>query len=228
MVDASGKLVFPGFIDAHTHFQMNAGQPNETADSFETGTRAAVVGGTTTILDFATQDRGDTLPHALEVWHSRADGHCACNYGFHMAITDWNPRTRADMKAMTEAGVTSYKVYLAYDALRLPDRDVYEILRAALEEGALVSAHCENGDLVNAGIAAQKSWGSCLRRSSPVPPRLRGGGGGGPLPHHGRVRRRAGLRGPPVHPTGAPDRPGRPGAGTGGLFGDLPSILVVE
>lgn len=167
VVDASGKLVFPGFIDAHTHFQMNAGQPNETADSFETGTRAAVVGGTTTILDFATQDRGDTLPHALEVWHSRADGHCACNYGFHMAITDWNPRTRADMKAMTEAGVTSYKVYLAYDALRLPDRDVYEILRAALEEGALVSAHCENGDLVNAGIAAQKELGQLSPAAHP-------------------------------------------------------------
>lgn len=159
-VDAAGKLVFPGFIDAHTHFQMNAGAPNETADSFATGTRAAVAGGTTTIVDFATQDRGASLARGLETWHSRADGNCACNYGFHMAITDWNDKVRRELAGMTAAGVTSYKVYLAYDNLRLSDAAVYEILAAAREEGAIVSAHCENGDLVNEGIAAQRRAGN--------------------------------------------------------------------
>ena len=158
-VDASGKLIFPGFIDVHTHFEMNAGLPNETADDFASGTRAAAAGGTTTIVDFSTQDRGDTLAHALETWHRRADGKCACNYGFHMAITDWNESVRREMADMTAAGVTSYKVYLAYEALRLSDAAVYEVLDEANRQGALVSAHCENGDLVNEGIAARKRAG---------------------------------------------------------------------
>ena len=120
VIDARGKLIFPGFIDAHTHFEMNAGLPNETADNFATGTRAALAGGTTVIVDFATQDRGDTLARALDTWHSRADGRCACHYAFHMAITEWNESVRREMADMTAAGVTSYTVYLAYDALCPP------------------------------------------------------------------------------------------------------------
>ena len=146
--DAAGCLVFPGFIDGHTHFEMPVAG-TVTADSFATGTLAALCGGTTTIVDFATQDRGDTLEKALEVWHGRADGHCSCNYGFHMALTDWNERTRAEMEHMPEEGVTSFKVYLAYDALRLPDGAVYEILETARDIGGIVGFHCENGDLVN-------------------------------------------------------------------------------
>ena len=168
VIDAAGKLIFPGFIDAHTHFEMNKGLPNETADDFVSGTRAAVSGGTTTILDFATQDRGDTLARALETWHSRADGRCACNYGFHMAITDWNDRTRREMADMTAAGVTSYKIYLAYDNLRVSDAAAFEILCAAGEQGALVSAHCENGDLVREGVARQKALGHLAPFAHPL------------------------------------------------------------
>ena len=168
VIDARGKLIFPGFIDAHTHFEMNAGLPNETADNFATGTRAALAGGTTVIVDFATQDRGDTLARALDTWHSRADGRCACHYAFHMAITEWNESVRREMADMTAAGVTSYKVYLAYDALRLGDRAVYEILEEAKAQGALVSAHCENGDLVSAGVARQKALGHLTPAAHPV------------------------------------------------------------
>ncbi|WP_314053689.1 amidohydrolase family protein, partial [Lancefieldella parvula] len=120
VINVTGKYVFPGFIDAHTHMQCWTGM-DWTADSFETGTRAAACGGTTTIVDYATQDKGMTLPEALDEWHKRADGTCTANYAFHMAIADWNEQTKVDMQAVRDAGVMSFKTYFAYDHLRLDD-----------------------------------------------------------------------------------------------------------
>lgn len=94
VLDAKGKLVFPGFIDTHTHFEMNKGKPNETADDWATGTLAALCGGTTTVLDFAEPKRGCSLRSALETWHSRAHGRASCHYGFHMTIKDWAPASK--------------------------------------------------------------------------------------------------------------------------------------
>lgn len=168
VVEAAGKLVFPGFIDTHTHFEMNKGLVNETADDWATGTLAALAGGTTTVLDFSEPQRGASLASALDTWHGRADGRASCNYGFHMTIKDWNPAIRAELPSMTKAGITSYKIYFAYDNLRLSDGDAFQVVQAVAEEGGIVGCHCENGDLVTAGIAAQKAAGRMGPEAHPL------------------------------------------------------------
>lgn len=166
-LDASGLLVFPGFIDAHVHFEMTNALAT-TADGFETGTLAALAGGTTTIVHFATQDRGGTLNDALELCLSQAEGKCSCDYAFHMSITDWNERTRGELDDMFARGVSSFKLYMAYNDLRVSDRDMLSILAALKERGGLVGVHCENGDLVNAGIAKQKFLGRLSPAAHPA------------------------------------------------------------
>jgi len=166
-IDVTGKLLFPGFIDAHTHMDMPV-SGTVTADSFPSGTAAAVAGGTTVILDFATQDRGHTLAEALDVWHTRADGRCACDYGFHMAVTDWNEATKREMRDMIDAGITSFKGYMAYDALRLNDDDMRAFLAAAGALGGVVGCHCELGDTVNANVAALLAAGKTEPKYHPV------------------------------------------------------------
>lgn len=158
VVDASGCLVFPGFIDAHTHLDMECAA-GTTADDFYTGTRAALAGGTTMVVDFATQDKGRTLAEGLRSWEDKAAGKACCDYGFHMAITDWTDDIPEQMAEMCRRGVTSFKVYLAYDNLRLTEEQVGKVLETAARLGAVVGAHCELGDAVNSGIARQKELG---------------------------------------------------------------------
>ena len=148
--DVSGCWVFPGFIDAHTHLQCWTGM-DWTADSFETGTRAAACGGTTCIVDYATADRGVTMDEALVEWHKRAEGGAGCvaNYGFHMAIAEWGEDSTNQMRRMREAGVSSFKTYLAYDHLRLSDAETLRCLEVVRDLGAVLCVHCENGDVVN-------------------------------------------------------------------------------
>lgn len=167
VIDVAGKLVFPGFIDTHTHFEMNKGLPTETADDWATGTLAALAGGTTTVLDFAEPERGASLGSALETWHRRADGRASCHYGFHMTIKDWNPQIRAELRDMTAAGVTSYKVYFAYDGLRVSDGTALAVVEAVGEQGGIVGCHCENGDLVTAGIQKQRREGNLSPAAHP-------------------------------------------------------------
>lgn len=153
VIDVSGKYIFPGFIDTHTHFDLDAGDFH-TADDFATGTKAALAGGTTAILDFTTQEKGETLKEALENWHRLAKGKACCDYGFHMSITDWNPAVKAEIKEMTRLGVTSYKLYMAYDNLMVNDREILEILEAVEAENGIVGVHCENQKIIQ-GVTAK-------------------------------------------------------------------------
>lgn len=145
--DAAGQLIFPGFIDTHTHLDMNTATTH-TADDFASGSAAAACGGTTTVLDFATQEHGETLTQALENWHKLAEGKSSCDYGFHMAITEWNTQVKAELAEMKKRGVTSYKLYMAYDNLRVTDDIILEVLEAVKAVEGIVGMHCENGDLV--------------------------------------------------------------------------------
>ena len=146
VVDASGCYIYPGFIDGHTHLDLEVAG-TVTADDFETGTRSAVAGGTTCVVDFATQYQGDTVMNALNTWKKKAEGKSHCNVAFHMAICDWNEKTKADLPALREAGVTSFKVYMAYDTA-LADAEILEVLEAVKPFGGIVGCHCENGSLV--------------------------------------------------------------------------------
>ena len=158
VVDVTGMLLFPGFIDAHTHFDLEVSN-TVTADDFESGTKAAVSGGTTLIIDFATQNRGETLQEALENWHQKADGRCSCDYGFHMAISDWNEEVSRELDLMMERGVTSFKLYMTYDAMVLNDKCIYQVLKRLKEIGGITGVHCENMGLIEALVEEKKAQG---------------------------------------------------------------------
>ena len=124
VIDVSGKLLFPGFIDGHTHFDLEVAG-TVTADDFETGTRAAIAGGTTLVIDYASQDKGGhTLKEGLEKWHKKADGKCSCDYSFHMSIVEWNEDTEKEIEDMIREGITSFKLYMTYPAMIVNDTDL--------------------------------------------------------------------------------------------------------
>ncbi len=167
IVDCTGLLIFPGAIDAHTHFDLDVANTT-TADDFRTGGRAALRGGTTAVVDFACPNKGESLQYGLELWHKKAEGRTACDYGFHMTIDDWNPSIRAELPAMIAQGVTSFKMYLTYPAMMIGDGPVYEALRALRELGAIAGVHCENAGVIDSLIAARKAAGELGPASHPL------------------------------------------------------------
>ncbi|WP_282203996.1 dihydropyrimidinase [Kitasatospora fiedleri] len=169
--DASGKYVVPGGVDAHTHMEMPFGG-TRASDTFETGTRAAAWGGTTTIVDFAVQTKGAPLRAGLDDWHAKADGRCAIDYAFHMIVSDVNAATLDEMPGLVGEGVTSFKLFMAYPGVFYSDDG--QILRAmqrAADTGALTMLHAENGPAIDVLVEQALARGETDPR------------------HHGEVRR---------------------------------------
>jgi dihydropyrimidinase len=158
VIDAAGKYVLPGGIDGHTHMEMPFGG-TFSVDTFETGSRAAAWGGTTTIVDFAVQPKGTSLLAALDKWHEKADGNCAIDYGFHMIVSDVNDTTLKEMATCVDGGVTSFKMFMAYPGVfYATDGEILLAMQQAERIGALTMMHAENGiaidELVAQAIAA--------------------------------------------------------------------------
>ena len=158
VVDVSGMLLFPGFIDAHTHFDLDVCNTT-TADDFASGSRAALRGGTTTIIDFACPNKGETLHDGLRLLHEKADGRCACDYGFHMTIDDWNDTIESEIDDMYAEGISSFKMYMTYPAMMIGDEAMYKALKKLKEKGGICGVHCENAGVIDALIAEKKARG---------------------------------------------------------------------
>jgi dihydropyrimidinase len=149
IIDATGKLVLPGGIDVHTHLDMPFGG-TKSADDFESGTIAAAFGGTTTIVDFAIQYKGQTLHGAWETWMKKAEGKAAIDYGFHMIITELNDQVEEEMDALVRQGVTSFKLFMAYPGVfMLDDASIFKALLRTGKNGGTICMHAENGGVID-------------------------------------------------------------------------------
>ena len=165
-IDVTGKLLMPGFIDAHTHFDLDVCNTT-TADDFDSGTKSAIRGGTTTIVDFACPNKGESLHHGLDLWHRKADGKCWCDYGFHMTIDDWNAEIEKEIDDMYAAGISSFKMYMTYPAMMIGDEAMYKALKKLKEKGGICGVHCENSGVINALIEEKKAAGEMGVSSHP-------------------------------------------------------------
>ncbi|MBI6546278.1 MAG: dihydropyrimidinase [Cyanobacteria bacterium NC_groundwater_1444_Ag_S-0.65um_54_12] len=162
ILDATGLLVFPGGVDAHTHLDMPFMGASST-DDFQTGTIAAAVGGTTTIVDFVIPERSESLLAALGKWHAKAAGKAVIDYAFHMALTRWDEGVAREIsRCVYEEGITSFKAFMAYKgSLGVDDYGLFQFMSRISELGALLAVHAENGDVIQAlleqYIAANKT-----------------------------------------------------------------------
>src|SRR2546421_6114019 len=176
VIDATGKYVLPGGIDAHTHMEMPFGGTH-SVDTFSTGTTAAAWGGTTTIIDFAVQAKGTSLLSTMDKWHSKADGNCAIDYGFHMIVSDVNDQSLKEMEACVDAGVGSFKMFMAYPGVFYStDGEILLAMQKAREIGATIMMHAENGIAIDQLAAQAFSAGNIdpVQHGLTRPPELEG------------------------------------------------------
>jgi dihydropyrimidinase len=159
-IDAAGLLVMPGGIDPHVHLDMPF-MGTFSSDTHETGTRAALHGGTTMVIDFVLQKQGHPLKEALAEWNSRANGTAVGDYSFHMAVTDYNENTKAEIRKMVEEeGITSFKTFMAYKgALMIDDRQMVGLMQEVKKQGGMVTVHATNGDMIDFLVAKHRAEG---------------------------------------------------------------------
>ena len=167
-IDLSGKYLFPGFIDPHTHMDLEV-SGTVTADGFDSGTKAELSGGTTCIVDFATQNRGESLAYALDRWHKKAEGRANCDYAFHLALSDWNPNVSRELKQVTAQGIRSFKLYTTYEGMAVDDKAIYEILVRLKELKGIAGIHCENKGIIDARLEEVLKRHGSRRRVSDYP-----------------------------------------------------------
>jgi len=160
IIDAAGKWLMPGAIDPHVHLAMPF-MGTYSSDDYTSGTLAALHGGTTTVIDFVLQTQGDSLSNALKDWRSRADNQCYCDYGFHIAVTDFNNQVALEVKDFIEKeGITSFKTFMAYKgALMIDDGQMTALMKVVKQNGGMVTVHATNGDVIDNLVAKFKSEG---------------------------------------------------------------------
>jgi dihydropyrimidinase len=149
VLDASGKLVFPGFIDPHVHIYLPF-MATFAKDTHQTGSIAALIGGTTTFIEMCCPSRNDDALEGYELWKSKAEGHSACDYTFHMSVTKYDDKTEGQLREIVRDGIASFKIFLAYkNFFGVDDGEMYQTLALAKKLGVIVTAHCENAELVS-------------------------------------------------------------------------------
>ena len=177
IIDASDKYVIPGGVDSHVHLQLPMSDQATSSDTFETGTQAAAWGGTTTVIDFAGQIKGTAVPEAIEARMAEADGQCAIDYSFHLSVGDVHKQSLIDIRNTIEAGITSYKLFMAYpDAWYSDDGQILQVMQLAAETGAMTMMHAENGiaiDVLREQAGTQGKLGSVWHGRT-RPPELEG------------------------------------------------------